>query len=54
MTPKEFIRKVAFMREAQQLYFEKRDKSVLHDAKKLEREVDKAIKEINDTQKQLF
>ncbi|UOY07742.1 hypothetical protein L0P88_04125 [Muricauda sp. SCSIO 64092] len=45
----EFIKKVAEMREAQKLYFETRKKGVLFRAKKLEKEVDAMLDEIENT-----
>lgn len=54
MTPHEFAKKVAYMRDAQKLCFDQKQPNVLREAKKLEREVDRAIKGIMDAQKQLF
>ena len=54
MTYKEFVRRVAFMRQAQRLYFTTKQPSILAESKKLECEVDKAIKDISNRQKRLF
>ena len=54
MSPKEFVKLVANMRDVQKWYFSTRDKSVIHQSKKLERQVDKAIAEIKHGQKELF
>ena len=43
------INKVAEMREAQRLYFETRKKGVLFRAKKLEKEVDAMLEEMENT-----
>lgn len=46
MTPKEFMALVEKMRNLQKSYFKTRDKIVLVECKRVESQVDEAIKEI--------
>lgn len=54
MTTNNFIKLVVEMRQAQKNYFATRSRFNLDIAKKKEKEVDIAIKEIRDTQLSLF
>lgn len=53
MTFKEFAELVCKMRTAQKAYFRTRSYSDLDESKKLERQVDNALREISDPQNQL-
>ena len=46
MNAREFFDKVVEMRNAQKKYFETRDKDVLADAKRLEKEIDAEIRRV--------
>lgn len=46
MNAREFFDKVAEMRNAQKKYFETRDKDVLSEAKRLEKEIDAEIRRV--------
>lgn len=52
MTPAEFRDLVKRMRDAQKLWFDRKDRTALDEAKRLEREVDAEI--ALDGQKELF
>jgi|TARA_Y100000296_G_scaffold33048_1_gene38269 hypothetical protein len=54
MKLEEFAALVNKMRQAQKEYFRTRSLSAIDSAKKLEREVDKALAHINDKQGDLF
>jgi len=54
MTYQEFRNLVASMRIAQKLYFQRRDQAVLTESKRLEHEVDKALREYDEGQGKLF
>ena len=54
MDLKDFVKLVARMRQAQRDYFRSRDPAVLEESKALEREVDKAVKELADDRPRLF
>lgn len=54
MTLKELAELVDRMRVAQRAYFRTRKPDVLEESKRLEREVDEAIKSILNTQPKLF
>lgn len=53
MTPQQFIDLVCRMRTAQKAYFRTRSYSDLDESKKLEREVDNALREISEPKDQL-
>ncbi len=46
-----FVASVEQMRDLQKQYFKTRDRGILQQSKNAEREVDKAIKELNDNPK---
>jgi hypothetical protein len=46
MNAREFFDKVSAMRNAQKKYFETRDKDVLSEAKRLEKEIDAEIRRV--------
>lgn len=54
MNLKEFAALVAEMRDAQREYFRTRSGEVLERSKKLEKQVDHALKDINNNQPRLF
>lgn len=54
MTHAEFLALVAAMREAQKDYFRRRAPADLERSKNLEREVDRALRELKDDQPKLF
>lgn len=54
MDKDEFVALVAELRECQKGYFKTRDPIYLNKSKRLEYQVDKAIKEFQGTQKKLF
>lgn len=54
MSHSEFVSPVAVMRESQKAYFKTRDPYVLGESKKLEKAVDKAVKEFREPQGMLF
>jgi len=54
MTYTEFRNLVAAMRISQKLFFARRDQAVLTESKRLEHEVDKALKDFDDGQKRMF
>lgn len=54
MTYQEFRNLVAAMRLSQKLYFQRRDPAVLTESKRLEHEVDKALREYDEGQQRMF
>jgi hypothetical protein len=54
MDQAEFTKLVAEMRHAQKEYFRTKSSSALDDSKRLERQVDAALKALADGQKKLF
>lgn len=53
MSPKEFIDLVCRMRTAQKAYFRTRSLADLDESKKLEREVNQALRDFSEPKKQL-
>ena len=54
MNPKEFFKKVKFMRHAQKEYFHSRSIRSLEAAKKLEKEIDSIIEKEDSNQTEMF
>ena len=54
MEQKDFMALVEKMRKAQVEFFKTRDRDVLHESKRLERQVDEEIRKFNSPQGNLF